>query len=463
MKKCCSLLYLIIAAAAIGMAQQEKPIGVFDSGTGGLTVLQAMLTLDSFSNTTGLPGGDGIPDFSGEVYQYLADQANMPYGNYSSVNKVDLLREHIIKNMSFFLGTLYETQTGNTWKKHTKPSVKMIVIACNTATAYALGEIKDFVNAKDNDIPVVGVINAGVKAAMEYQKDHPGTIGIFATAGTVASKGYPNAIKKAAKQMTIPEPSIVSQGCVGLAESIDRDWSYFSDTLTTTRASYKGPSLKNKQLPINPSLLPVYNFNAEKNKLLCEFDTSGNCLEMQLNDPANYVRYHLITMLETMKQQQYAAPLNTLLLACTHYPYLRDTIDVVLKELYDRTTEGKYRYRDVLASHVELIDPAVETAKEAYVEMRKRNLQRTDSAASADAFFISVPNTSLKEMRLQPDGWFTYDYKYGRKAGAKKEYVKHVPFDTKNVSRETYRRFSVILPDVFERLKMCVKGMDAAP
>jgi glutamate racemase len=426
MKKFWLLLCLLAISQATDAAQSEKPIGVFDSGTGGLTVMEAMLTLDSFDNKTGLPGRDGNPDFAGEAFQYLADQANMPYGNYAAVNKIDLLREHIHKNMSFLL--------------HNKPPVKMIVIACNTATAYGWDDVKDI------GVPVVGVINAGARAAMEYQKAHPGTIGILATAGTVASRGYPNTIKKLA-----PNASVVSQGCVGLAECIDRDWSYFSDTATAVRSEYKGPSLTSKQLPISPSLLPVYNFNKDTNRLLCEFDASGNCVEMQLNDSANYVRYHLVTMLETMKRERHAAPLNTLILGCTHYPYLRDTIAAVLKELYE------HRYRDVLAPYVELIDPAVETAKEAYREMRKRNLQHTSGTTAIDEFFISVPNTSLKEIQLQPDGWFTYDYKYGRKAGTNKEYVKYVPFDTKNISRETYQRLAVALPNLSRRLNVNVK------
>jgi glutamate racemase len=439
-KNPCTALCFILAAAAFGAAPREKPIGVFDSGTGGLTVLEAMIALDGFDNRTGLPGGDGVPDFSGEAYQYLADQANMPYGNYPAAGKTDLLREHILKGRDFLLGASYETQAEAGRAERAKPPVKMIVIACNTATAYGLDALKD------SGVPVIGVINAGVKAAMERQKRHPGTIGILATAGTVASKGYPNAIQAAARRLGIAEPSVASQGAVGLAESIDRDWNYLSDAATAVRTEYKGPSLTSKELPIDPSLLPVYNFDAEKNRLLRRFDESGECVEMQLNDPANYVRYHLVALLETVRRQRRAKPLNTLVLACTHYPYVRDTIAAVLEELRTR------RYRDVLAPQVELIDPAVETAKDAYLEMRGRGLQRAGGAAPPDAFFISVPNTSLAEVRLQPDGWFTYDYKYGRTAGAGKEYVRYVPFDAENVSGETYRRIRATLPGVSERL-----------
>ena len=87
---------------------KQLPIGIFDSGTGGLTILQAILTLDEFNNKTGAPGADGKPDFSNEAFQYLADQANMPYGNYAAANKTLLLKEHIIKNMQFFLQQQYQ-------------------------------------------------------------------------------------------------------------------------------------------------------------------------------------------------------------------------------------------------------------------------------------------------------------------------------------------------------------------
>ncbi|MFV1964248.1 MAG: hypothetical protein ACC628_02405 [Pirellulaceae bacterium] len=61
------------------------PIGVFDSGTGGLTVLETILTMDAFENSshTSSAHGDGQLDFNNESFIFLADQANMPYGNSS--------------------------------------------------------------------------------------------------------------------------------------------------------------------------------------------------------------------------------------------------------------------------------------------------------------------------------------------------------------------------------------------
>ena len=431
------------------------PIGVFDSGTGGLTVLEAMLRLDAFQNKTGAPGADGIPDFSGEHFQYLADQANMPYGNYAAEGKTDLLKEQVLRCMSFlFKDGQYHVKKAGAFQIKTKETVKMIVVACNTATAYALPEIKAHVGV---NIPVVGVIEAGCKAALSYQQQNPGTIGVFATVGTVASDGYPRTLRRMGEQFGQIQLSIVSQGGFGLAESIDRDWSFIADTVRTVRTDYKGPSLQNERYRIDTSLDRIYQFVKSGNSLLCEFDDKGSCVDMQLNDPVNYVRYHLVTLLEKMRAETVKTPMNTLILGCTHYPYLRDTIARVLDELYQVNEEGRYRYREVLASHVELIDPAVETAKEAFQKLWALEHAQQKTIVShnplADNFFIAIPNSDLKETELQADGWFTYRYKYGRKAGEKKEYVRFVPFDQFNISKSTYQRFSVALPLSFARIQ----------
>lgn len=463
MKRFTILLACIIFSFNLQAQQNLKknsPIGVFDSGTGGLTVLEALLTLDAFNNTTGEPGADGKLDFEGEYYQYLADQANMPYGNYAAENKTDLLKEHILKNMHFLLQNKYHAYSNKNWLTLDKAKVKMIVIACNTATAYALEDIKKFISVNGYNVPCIGVIDAGTKAALAYQMKHKGTIGVFATAGTVASDGYPRTIRKMAKEKNMAEPIIISQGGVGLAESIDRDWSYFIDTATKARTGYKGPSLKNEQYKIDSALLEIYHFNKSHNQLLCEYDNNGKCLEMQLNEPANYVRYHLVSLLEKMRAQNMPQPLNTLILGCTHYPYMKDTIKQVLQELYNYSKNGNYRYRQYLAADVELIDPSIETAKEAYVALRQMHLQIATKQKQENSFIISVPNSSLTEVELQPDGWFTYQYKYGRKANANKEYVKYVAFDTSNVSSATYQRFKTVLPHVYKQLTKAVKGIN---
>jgi len=447
-------LFFCTALTAQQKTKNSLPIGVFDSGTGGLTVLEAMLTLDAFNNITGKPGADGMLDFDKEYFQYLADQANMPYGNYAAENKTKLLQEHVVKNMDFLLKNRYDIN----WMQQTSPkekqSVKMLVLACNTATAFALDEVKQFVQTNGTKAPVVGVINAGVKAALAYQSTHEkGAIGVFATAGTVASDGYPKSIRSLAASMQMAAPVIVSQGGFGLADAIDRDYSFYVDTASAHRKDYKGPSVNNTKYKIDTALLNVYKFNKENNKLLCEYDDKGKCLDIQLNDPENYVRYHLVSLIEKMRSQGITTPMNTLILGCTHYPFMRDTIRNVLNELYNMKFNGQYAYRSVLAKHVELIDPAVETAKEAYIEMRKLALGN-GSAKQPNKFFITVPNKSLKEVQLQPDGWFTYEYKYGRNEGANKPFVLFTPFDHKNISEATYQRLKAALPAVYKAVQL---------
>jgi hypothetical protein len=100
---------------------------------------------------------------------------------------------------------------------------------------------------------------------------------------------------------------------------------------------------------------------------------------------------------------------------------------------------------------VELIDPSVETAKEAYLALRSQELTNTE-AVKQNLFFITIPNKDLNEIKLQPDGWFTYDYKYGRVAGAKKDYIQYVPFDKVNISKASYERFSLVLPNAFKQI-----------
>jgi len=450
-------LNVIFILIVVGLSAQQKnkkglPIGVFDSGTGGLTVLEAMLTLDAFNNVTGKPGADGKPDFDKEYFQYLADQANMPYGNYAAENKTDLLKEHVVKNMDFLYNNKYDKIQNESNAEQQKQGVKMLVLACNTATAFALDEVKQYSKEKADNIPVVGVINAGVKAALAYQASHQkGAIGVFATAGTVASDGYPKTIRAMAKSLGMNEPVIISQGGYGLADAIDRDYSFFVDTASSYRKDYKGPSINHPNYKIDTSLLSVYKFNSEKNKLLCEFDDTGKCLDIQLNDPENYVRYHLVSLFEKMRSQHITTPMNTLILGCTHYPFMRDTIRHVLNELYNYKVSGEYAYRTVLAEYVELIDPAVETAKEAYLEMRKLALENQTDKKS-NVFFITTPNNNIPEAKLQTDGWFTYEYKYGRNANENKKFVNFVPFDNKNISTATYERLKSALPAVYKSI-----------
>ena len=99
------VLSLVAVCACVGAWADEAPIGVFDSGLGGLTVLERLLDVDQVNNATGLYGPDGVPDLARERFVYLGDQANMPYGDYAAEGKSDYLRELILKDAQFLLST----------------------------------------------------------------------------------------------------------------------------------------------------------------------------------------------------------------------------------------------------------------------------------------------------------------------------------------------------------------------
>ena len=124
----------------------SAPIGIFDSGVGGLTVAREVMRQ--------------IPN---ERLVYFGDTARVPYGNKSK-ETVTKFSKQIIR----FLKT---------------QNVKAIVVACNTASAYALDEIE-----KELDIPIIGVVKPGAKVAAEATRNKK--VGVIATAGTIQSQIY---------------------------------------------------------------------------------------------------------------------------------------------------------------------------------------------------------------------------------------------------------------------------------
>ena len=127
-------------------ATNELPIGVFDSGVGGLTVAREIMRQ--------------IPN---EKIIYFGDTARVPYGSKS--------KETITKYSRQIVHFLQEQH------------VKAIVVACNTASAYALDEIE-----KETHIPMIGVVKPGAKVAAEATNN--GRIGVIGTEGTVGSRIY---------------------------------------------------------------------------------------------------------------------------------------------------------------------------------------------------------------------------------------------------------------------------------
>ena len=151
-----------------------RPIGMFDSGFGGLTVARAVMDL--------LPNEDLI---------YLGDTGRYPYGSkpLEVVQQYSLeIAEHLVAEYD----------------------VKFLIVACNTATAAALDVL-----ASTYDIPVIGVIEPGVRAVVERTDSR--RIGVIGTVGTVSSGAYEQAL--AALQT---EVSMTTCACPGLVEFVER-------------------------------------------------------------------------------------------------------------------------------------------------------------------------------------------------------------------------------------------------
>ncbi len=133
------------------MSSGKRPIGIFDSGVGGLTVLTAMR--------------EHMP---AEDYLYLGDTARLPYGTKTAatVRRYALTAaEHLIKQ-----------------------DVKLLIVACNTASSYALEAL-----AEASPVPVVGVVEPGAKTAMQTGARRVGVIG---TEGTIRSAAYQQALSR---------------------------------------------------------------------------------------------------------------------------------------------------------------------------------------------------------------------------------------------------------------------------
>ena len=435
--------------------EKSLPIGVFDSGIGGLTVLDAIVNFDGFNNQSLKAGADGEIDFKKEEFIYLADQANMPYGNYSAENKDALLLEHILKDVQFVLGNKYYTSQESKTFETDKSPIKALVIACNTATAYGKENIEAFLNQAELNIKVIGVIDAGVRGALEkLARDEDATIAVMATAGTVSSKGYVNTIYKQKDKLKYTgNIEVFQQGGVGIAEAVDEDSDYFDKDLTEPRESYKGPGLQGN-LKIDKALMDIYNFDYEDFKMLCDAQGSDDCNILQINDAENYVRYHLVSLMEKIRKADVQQPLKSIILGCTHYPYLTREIDLVLNELYNYQEEdGNYRYRRFMAKDVQLIDPAVNTAMELFQHLEEEKMFNEKGDINNSEFYISVPNKDNPNIITNEKGDFPYEYKYGRTEGEIQEYVKVVPFSRSSISEDIFSRLEFQLPITYKLIE----------
>ena len=391
------------------------PIGVFDSGIGGLTVMEAILSLDRFNNRTLQPGPDGVPDFAGERFIYLGDQANMPYGNYPARGQEHYLRELILKDAVFLLGKRFHRGTEAV---DTKAPVKAIVIACNTATVFGLEDLRAALGSWKLDVPVIGVVEAGSRAVSEHlpAEGKTGTIAVLATVGTCNANAYPKAIGRATGLAGKPLPSIIQRGSVGLAGAIEGNPAFVSADPAKRPATYAGPAVANDQSPLDPTLRDAYHF--DPTGLLGD---PAKPETWQLNSVANYARYDVTMLAEQYRQSGGGAPIDTVVLGCTHFPIIQSELADAFSTLREfQSTSGDRPYRALIGEKIEFVSPAEFTAKELFRELAKNRLRinsENTKPPTIESSFISVPNPEVPKVKLGPDGSFTTEYKYGRTAG----------------------------------------------
>lgn len=166
----------------------NRPIGVFDSGIGGLTVLKEIMEQ--------LPGEDLI---------YFGDTARIPYGPRSKETVI----KYVLESFRFLISK----------------DIKAIIIACNTATAFAMEEAQKLFN-----IPIIGVINPGSKASINTTKNN--IIGIIGTEGTINSGEYQRSIRK-----ELPEAEIIGIACPLFVPIVEEGWEN-SDVAELTARKY---------------------------------------------------------------------------------------------------------------------------------------------------------------------------------------------------------------------------------
>ncbi|MST00299.1 MAG: glutamate racemase [Pedosphaera sp.] len=218
---------------------RELPIGIFDSGLGGLTVVRAVHRL--------------LPH---ERILYLGDTARVPYGTKSPATVVRFAHE----DMQFLM----------------RQRVKAVIVACNTVSAWALAELEETF-----DVPVFGVIVPGAMAAAAATRN--GRIGVIGTAATIRSKAYERIIRSTNRSAVVH-----ARACPLLVPLVEEGWMR-RDITRQVVADYIAPLLKKRidTLVLGcthyPLLAPVIqNVAGEKVRLIDSAQSCARYVEVEL-------------------------------------------------------------------------------------------------------------------------------------------------------------------------------------
>ncbi|MDR1615916.1 MAG: glutamate racemase [Syntrophomonadaceae bacterium] len=250
----------------------ERPIGIFDSGVGGLSVVKALL--------------EQMP---AENFVYFGDTANVPYGNKSVPELFNLSR----RTLAYF----------------TRREVKAIIVACGTQSSNTLPVLE-----KECPVPIVGMLKPGIEAALEVSSKK--YVAVLATQATVNSGAYTREIKN-----RCPDGKVLEAAC--------------------------------------PAFVPL----VEKGRL----EGAETVLEVK-------------KVMDGIKKE----PFDTLILGCTHYPFLTKLI------------------KKELGRGLNLVDPASATVADTMRVLRNLNLLRPDNISGAHHEFLvsGAPESFLEVGRL---------------------------------------------------------------
>lgn len=247
---------------------KSKPIGIFDSGVGGLTVVKRLLE-----------------EMPGESFIYFGDTLHLPYG--------DKTREELFSYAYSILNFMQ------------KKEVKAVIVACGTHSAITLPKIE-----KEYPFPILGVVRAGARAAARISRN--GKIGVVATQATVNSLAYTRNIKEVNYRLEVYE----------------------------------------KACPLFVPLIEGGKLDGEETRRAVE---------------------------------EYITPLlkrdiDTLVLGCTHYPFLSQVI------------------KDFVGDEIALVDPALETVAEVKQILQARKLLQDSSGSPVYEFYVSGDDRSFYEV-----------------------------------------------------------------
>lgn len=246
-------------------AKKSAPIGVFDSGIGGLTVVREIIKR--------LPQENII---------YLGDTARVPYGTKSGRT----VAAYSLNNARFLQSK----------------GIKMLVVACNTSSAVSLPSL-----VGELDIPVIGVIEPGARKAAVTTKS--GRVGVIGTPSTIKSSAYKKALEAVSQEL-----EVYSKACPLFVPLADEGW------------------------------------------------TEGEITELVANEYLSELKKHDI---------------DVLVLGCTHYPLLKNTI------------------QKVLGGGVTLVDSAEETAKEIERVLGEKDLLKTGGGTPSREYYLTDVSDSF--------------------------------------------------------------------